>query len=375
MQAEIVWKTARMAKSDRNSKWKQNLRRRLLAWFRANARDLPWRSTRDPYHVWISEIMLQQTQVVTVVPYFQRFIAEFPTIRSLATAHEDAVLRLWEGLGYYRRARQLHKAAQVIVHEHNGVFPHDPESVKALPGIGRYTAGAILSIAFEAREPILEANTIRVLSRLIAYRDDTTSTEAQRVLWRAAEDFLPRKNVGDFNQAMMELGSEVCTPREPRCEACPVAMLCPTRAEGLQEVIPAPKKKTNYEDAFEACVVIWRNGKVLLRRCEEGERWAGLWDFPRFEVDATRGAKLQRELGDGVRRLTGYDVGIGEHLTTIKHGVTRFRIMLTCYQADHLSGRKGRGEFAWVRPKQLDVYALSVTGRQVAKVVAGSLSK
>ncbi|MEO8493781.1 MAG: A/G-specific adenine glycosylase [Planctomycetota bacterium] len=354
-----------MANSD--GPWKQSLRRRVLAWFRANARELPWRRTRDPYHVWISEIMLQQTQVVTVVPYFQRFIAAFPSIRELAAADEDAVLRLWEGLGYYRRARQLHKAARVIAQEHDGVFPDDPSLVRALPGIGRYTAGAILSIAFEAREPILEANTIRVLSRLIALRDDTTTAAGQRILWQTAEDFLPRKNVGDFNQALMELGSEVCTPRAPRCEACPVAMLCPTRAEGLQAVIPAPKKKMNYEDASEACVVVWRKGKVLLRRCEAGERWAGLWDFPRFAICATSGAKLQRELGEGVRALTGYDVAIGEHLTTIKHGVTRFRITLTCYEAEHLCGRQANGEFAWVSLRQLQDYALSVTGRKVSQ--------
>ena len=313
--------------------------------------------------------MLQQTQVVTVIPYYERFIAEFPTLGALASAHEDQVLALWEGLGYYRRARQLHQAARVIVDRHEGVFPRDAESVKALPGIGRYTAGAILSIAFDAREPILEANTIRLFSRLIGYREDTTSTAGQRVLWAAAADFLPRKSVGQFNQAVMELGSEVCTPREPCCDECPVAILCPTRAEGLQDVIPAPKKKTNYEDAFEAYVVVWRKGKVLLRRCEPGERWSGLWDFPRFPIVATRGAKLHHELAEGVRQLTGYDVAIGDHITTIKHGVTRFRITLTCYEAEQLSGRKKPGEFVWVRPNQLDAYALSVTGRQVAQVV------
>ncbi|MBC8356156.1 MAG: A/G-specific adenine glycosylase [Planctomycetes bacterium] len=349
------------------------MRRRVLAWFRANARDLPWRRTRDPYHVWISEIMLQQTQVVTVIPYFERFIAELPTITDLASADEDRVLRLWEGLGYYRRARQLHKAARAIVDEHGGTFPRDAESVKALPGVGRYTAGAILSIAFDAREPILEANTIRVFSRLIAYQHDTTSSEGQRVLWGAAGDFLPRKHVGDFNQAMMELGSEVCTPREPSCEVCPVAMLCPTRAKGLQDVIPAPKKKTDYEDAFEACVVVWRNGKVLLRRCREGERWAGLWDFPRFAIKAKRGAKLHRELGESVRRLTGYEVAIGERLTTIKHGVTRFRITLSCHHAEHLSGRETKGEFVWIRPAQIEDYALSVTGRKVSERIATML--
>ena len=353
----------------RDTKWKQNLRRRLSVWFQQNSRDLPWRRTRDPYHVWVSEIMLQQTQVVTVIPYFERFIVKFPTIVSLAAAHEDQVLRLWEGLGYYRRARQLHKASRVIVDEHAGIFPRDPDSVKALPGIGRYTAGAILSIAFDAREPILEANTIRVFSRLIAYRDDTTSAAGQRILWGAAQEFLPRKNAGDFNQAMMELGSEVCTPREPRCDKCPVAMLCPTRAGGLQDVIPVAKKKVAYEDIVEACVVVRKNGKVLLRRCVAGERWAGLWDFPRLASSEQTGAALHRELGQGVRELTGYDVAIGQHLKTIKHGVTRFRITLKCFEASHLSGRRKPGEFVWVRPAQLDAYALSVTGRQVADAI------
>lgn len=356
-----------MAKPD--AKWKQSLRRRMSVWFKRNSRDLPWRRTRDPYHVWVSEIMLQQTQVVTVIPYFERFISRFPTIASLAAAHEDQVLRLWEGLGYYRRARQLHKAARVIVDEHSGVFPRDSDSVKALPGIGRYTAGAILSIAFDDREPILEANTIRVLSRLIGYRGDTTSTEGQGVLWGAAEDFLPRKNAGDFNQAMMELGSEVCTPRDPHCDKCPVATLCPTQAQGLQDAIPAAKKKLKYEDVVEACIVVRRNDKVLLRRCKEGERWAGLWDFPRFVSRASTITPLHRELCEGVRELTGYDVAIREHLKTIKHGVTRFRITLKCFEAEHLSGRMKRGDFVWVRPTQLDGYALSVTGRQVADAI------
>ncbi|MCA9143196.1 MAG: A/G-specific adenine glycosylase [Planctomycetales bacterium] len=347
----------------------------MSVWFERNSRDLPWRKTRDPYHVWISEIMLQQTQVVTVIPYFERFIAKFPTISSLATAHEDEVLRMWEGLGYYRRARQLHKAARVIVDEHDGVFPRDAVSVKALPGIGRYTAGAILSIAFEAREPILEANTIRVFSRLIAYRHDTTSTEGQRVLWAVAEDWLPRKRIGDFNQAMMELGSEICTPRAPLCHECPVAMLCPTRAEGLQDIIPAAKKRTKYEDVVEACVVVRRNGKVLLRRCEEGERWAGLWDFPRLASNAENDAGRSRELCEGVRTLTGYDVAIGDHFKTIKHAVTRFRITLKCFEATHLSGRKKGGEFAWVPPTRLETYALSVTGRKVANAIQETLRK
>ena len=223
--------------------WRQRFRRRLLAWYRRHARDLPWRRHGEPYPIWVSEIMLQQTQVATVRGYFERFMAAFPTIHSLARADEHDVLRLWEGLGYYRRARQMHQAARTIVAEHGGRFPRDAEAVRRLPGIGRYTAGAILSIAFDAREPILEANTIRLLARLLAYSGDPRSAAGSKRLWQMAEALLPRRNAGRFNQALMELGSEVCLPKSPKCDACPVAALCPTRAAGLQDRIPAPNKQ------------------------------------------------------------------------------------------------------------------------------------
>jgi A/G-specific adenine glycosylase len=341
----------------------------MLGWFRRHARELPWRGTDNPYLIWVSEIMLQQTQVVTVIPYFERFIAMFPTVKSLAKAREDEVLKLWEGLGYYRRARQMHKAAKVVVEEHGGDFPRDPEHVKALPGIGRYTAGAILSIAFDAREPILEANTIRVISRLLAYPGDTASGDGQRTLWTAAAEFLPRKHVGDFNQAMMELGSEVCKPQQPACERCPVAVLCPTRAHGLQELVPAPKKKTNYEQVREACVVIWKNGKVLLRRCPDGERWAGLWDYPRFGIESSSGRALTKELAEKVTQMTGMAVEPGRHLATIKHGVTRFRIELACYEARWVRGVARGADLDWVKPQQVADYALNVTGRKISQHV------
>lgn len=357
--------------TESSPEWKRQLRRRLLGWFRRHARDLPWRGTSDPYLVWVSEIMLQQTQVVTVVPYFERFVKCFPTVDALAIASEDQVLKLWEGLGYYRRARQMHKAAQVIASEHGGQFPRDPDQVRGLPGIGRYTAGAILSIAFDARQPILEANTIRAISRLLAYRGDTTSTEGQRVLWAAAEEFLPSKNSGDFNQALMELGSEICAPRAPACDQCPLATLCPTRAHGLQDVVPAPKKKTRYEAIREACVVIWKKQKVLLRRCAEGERWAGLWDYPRFEIEASRGQALIDELATKVAGITGISVEAGRRLTTIKHGVTRFRIELACYEARWVRGRARGDNLNWVGAAQLRDYPLNVSARRISDQVFG----
>ncbi|HOM18841.1 MAG TPA: A/G-specific adenine glycosylase, partial [Thermoguttaceae bacterium] len=209
--------------------WQKGFRRRLLGWFDRNKRDLPWRRTKDPYAVWLSEIMLQQTQAPTVVRYFERFLAAFPTVHALAQADQAAVLRLWEGLGYYRRAVQLHEAARKIVSEFGGQFPQTLDELLQLPGIGRYTAGAILSIAFDQRQPILEANTLRLWARLLAYPEPTGSASAQRLFWQMAEWVLPHRQVGRFNQALMELGSTVCLPRQPRCPECPVSRFCLAR--------------------------------------------------------------------------------------------------------------------------------------------------
>lgn len=313
--------------------------------------------------------MLQQTQVVTVIDYYRRFLDAFPTIAELGRADEEQVLRLWEGLGYYRRARQLHKAASIIVDEHDGMFPRDIQTIRSLPGIGRYTAGAIASIAWDAREPILEANTVRVFSRLLAYRDDPARNSGQKLLWEFAEGLLPRKNAGAFNQALMELGSEICTSRKPLCDQCPVRDLCPTNENGLQELIPASKKKTAYEDVTEATVVVRRRDKVLLRRCGDDERWAGLWDFPRFPVVASHGKALHQELEANTAELTGLIVETGRKLTTIRHGVTRFRITLHCHEVRCVRGRVRGENMRWVKPEQLHDYPLSVTGRKISKLL------
>ncbi len=352
--------------------WLRDFRRRLRTWYCRHARDLPWRRNRDPYAIWVSEIMLQQTQVETVKPYFERFIAAFPTIGHLARADEHEVLRLWEGLGYYRRARQLHRAAREIVARHGGEFPRQAQAARQLPGIGRYTAGAILSIAFDAREPILEANTIRLFARLLAYPEQTGSREGTRLLWALAEAVLPRRHTGTFNQALMELGSEICTPRAPRCASCPVALLCRARAEGKQSAIPLPKPKPVFESRHEVAIVVRRRGRVLLMRCREGERWAGLWDFPRFEVHCEDQAAVANEISKKVAARAGVTVRLGDHLATIKHGVTRFRITLDCYEARHVSGPNGAAdlpEIRWLRPAELADYPLSTTGRKLSKML------
>ena len=354
--------------------WRPDFRRRLLAWYRRNARKLPWRGTRDPYRVWVSEIMLQQTQVATVEGYFRRFIAKLPNITALAAAPEDTVLRLWEGLGYYRRARQLHRAAKIVVAEYGGQFPREPAAVRRLPGIGRYTAGAILSIAFDAAEPILEANTVRLLARLLGYRGDPRTAAGQEQLWQAAESLLPRRGAGQLNQALMELGSQVCRPRNPACLACPVARLCPTGPAGLHELIPQPKTKPRFEELREAAVVVRRRGRVLLLRRGEDERWAGLWDFPRFSIDLPERRPEGDELVQRVLKLTGVRIDRPRLLTTLRHGVTRFRITLDCYEARGLAaprnGQRTR-EARWVSAVELTDYPLNSTGRKLARLAVG----
>jgi A/G-specific adenine glycosylase len=354
-----------------DAEWCKALRRKLLAWYRRHQRDLPWRRSQDAYRVWLSEIMLQQTQVSTVVPYYLRFLERFPTVRSLASADESDVLRLWEGLGYYRRARQLHAAAKKIVIEHHGRFPSEKDAIRELPGIGRYTAGAIASIAFGIKAPIVEANTVRLYCRLIGYRGDPTSRDGQQHLWQFAESILPESGAGDVNQALMELGSLVCTPRQPLCETCCVRSHCAAHQHGWQDEIPAAKRVKKFEAVREAAVVVRLRNKVLLRRRNAGERWAGLWDFVRFPIAAKREQDLIGELRRKTYEQVGMQIRPGKLLASFKHGVTRFRITLDCYEADHVSGVKhGSGsELVWTSPSRLNEFPLSVTGRKLARLL------
>jgi A/G-specific adenine glycosylase len=266
----------------------------------------------------------------------------------------------------------MHRAAQVIVAEHGGAFPRDVETLRRLPGIGRYTAGAIASIAFDASAPILEANTSRLFARLLAYRDDPAARAGQMLLWSFAEDILPSADVGTFNQALMELGSLVCTPKSPACSACPAMSLCPTLAQNLQSEIPRAKAKTEYTDLHEVVVFVRRRRKILVRRCGPGERLAGLWDFPRIALASPNGDDHDRQICSKVLDLTGVQITLGERLTTIKHGVTRYRITLSCYLAT-CNGppptTPSPTDQRWIEPRQLSDLPLSTTGRKLAKLV------
>ncbi len=351
--------------------WRLRFRRRVLAWFDASARDVPWRPSPGLYAIWISEIMLQQTQVATVIPYYTRFLQRFPNVSALAAADEQEVLKYWEGLGYYRRARQLHAAARRVVHEHAGRIPTSLDRLRALPGIGRYTAGAILSIALDQRQPILEANTVRLLSRLLALTGDPACSASRRRLWGFAQWLLPRRRCGDFNQALMELGSLVCTPRAPACDACPVAGQCPTRARGFQDRIPPARRRPAAVAVHEAVVVMYRaDGRLLVRCCEPGERWAGLWDFPRVPLSAPSDRVAREELCARITALTGGVIDRPHVLTTLRHGVTRFRITLTCFQAACRRLGPRRARWRWVSLHQLDSLPLNATARQIHRLLA-----
>jgi A/G-specific adenine glycosylase len=345
------------------------LRRAILRWNAQHGRDLPWRGVGDPYRVWISEVMLQQTTVAAVIPYYERFLRRFPDVRALAAADEADVLRFWEGLGYYSRARNLHKGAREIVQNLAGEFPSSAAELQRLPGIGRYTAGAIASFAFNERTPIVEANTLRLYCRLLGFAGDPKSSAGQDLLWTFAATFVPPKAPGRFNQALMDLGATICTPSEPKCPSCPVQRWCRAFRDNRVAEIPRATRRPAVTEVTAYAVAVHRNGEYLLRRYRPGERWGGLWDFLRFEEDDGKpiGRNVERRLAELVRDESGLTVRLGPKLAQFRHTVTRFRITLHCFTADTSDGCLRCGEeWAWARPERHADYPLSVTGRKLA---------
>jgi A/G-specific adenine glycosylase len=334
--------------------------------------------------------MLQQTQVATVLPYYARFMESFPNVQELAAADEQVLLSHWEGLGYYRRARSLHAAAKLIVADHGGEFPLQFDQVLALPGVGRYTAGAILSISDGQKQPILEGNTQRVFSRWIALRGTPVDTANNRLLWQVAEKMLPRKDAGTFNQAAMELGALVCTPKGPSCHECPVASACCAHQAGLEQDIPGKVTRVTYEDRTEYVMVVQKPAKkegrrslhgventakahsqqqqFLVRPLPEGGRWAGLWDFPRT-TQASLGSIA--EAATQLSAEVGVNLVPGIRLTKIKHAVTKYRISLQVYQADLLDTHDKPGKpWKYVSLADLEGMPMSVTGRKIVKILS-----
>jgi A/G-specific adenine glycosylase len=309
--------------------------RRLLAWYHAHRRDLPWRESRDPYRVWIAEIMLQQTRIAAVLPYYSRFLENFPTVQSLARARQEKVLRLWSGLGYYSRARNLHRAAKEIVARHGGKFPRDLDSAFALPGIGRYTAAAVLSIAYDVPLAVLDGNVARVLARLAAVRGDLRSPRRWKRLGDMAQQLLATRAAGDWNQALMELGETICTPLAPRCADCPVARFCRARARNLTAQIPAPRRKrAPVHIRIAAAILRDPQGRTVLVRdpgAHDGALFSRMWQFPAVEVTREPRTELESHLRE-ILKLDSMPLHL-EALPAARHGVTFRNITLLSFLA------------------------------------------
>ncbi len=363
----------RDADPDLDLSWIARVQKRLLEWYVGAGRTLPWRADRDPYRILVSEMMLVQTTVTAVIPYFDRFLRRFPDIRSLAGADEAEVLKAWEGLGYYRRARHLHAAARQVVRQHGGTIPDDPEAVRALPGVGRYIAGAVLSFAFDRPEPIVEANSQRVFARLLALREDVKASSTRERIWQAAERLVPAQGAGDFNQALMDLGALICTPRQPSCLICPLTALCGAREQGLQDEIPITTPKPSPVAVAEACAVVLRQGKVLIVQRGLGRLWEQFWEFPTIHVGgadpAGRSFGVPVDLAEGVRRMTGIRAEIGPHLTDIRYTVTNHRATLQVYRATARTGALEPGpglvDARWIEPARLGENTFSSAGRRL----------
>jgi len=340
----------------------------LLAWYDKNARELPWRSDTNPYRTWVSEIMLQQTQVETVIPYFERFIRRFPDLKSLASASQAEVLQEWEGLGYYTRARNLHKCAQLLCSEFNCQLPADLEALRKLPGIGRYTAGAIASIAFGLPAPALDANIRRVLARLLELREPAGSRTGEKTLWEAAERFLPSTRFGDYTQALMELGALVCKPSAPACGDCPLRGQCLAYANGSQTELPVRALKPTVPHYTVTAAVIRKGEEVLIAQRPQRGLLAGLWEFPGGKLepgDADLPACLRREILEEL----GVEIQVGALLGVYKHAYTHFRITLHAFACALLPGQliPGSETVRWVQPTELPGFAMGKVDRLIAR--------
>jgi A/G-specific adenine glycosylase len=355
-------------------KRKEGLRKKLLAWYSVQQRDLPWRGAKDPYAVWISEVMLQQTQVQTVIPYYLRFLKAFPTIEHLARADTQELLRLWAGLGYYSRAKNLQRAAREIIRCHAGKFPSSYAEALALPGIGRYTAGAILSIAFDLPCPVLDGNIVRVLTRLFSLRGDPKERRLQNLLWQHAQELVPNRHPGDFNQAIMELGAVVCSPRQPRCLLCPWQSECQARKDGVQEVLPEKRKIFAVEKVHWAVAVITHRRRVLIVRRTKGRLLKDLWEFPGGEFSETR--QVKAILAKRVFQDLGLNIRLLQPLTTIRHTITHRRITLVVFEAqlETAAAIKVRGnEAKWVRREDLEKFPFASASQRIVRILRAAL--
>jgi A/G-specific adenine glycosylase len=348
----------------------QEIGHRLLDWADLSLSPLPWRGEKDPYRIWVSEIMLQQTRRDTVVPYYHRFLERFPTVEVLAAADQQEVLKVWEGLGYYARARSLHAAARRIVEEFGGNLPDNRRDLLALPGIGPYTAGAILSLAFGRDEAVLDGNVKRVLCRLALLREDPARPAVQRDLWATARALIVPGRAGRVNEALMELGATVCVPRGPRCSICPLADLCRAHQEGAEDEVPFRRPRRQMPHHTVTAAVIVRGKQVLVAQRQENDLLGGLWEFPGGTCQEEE--SLQRCLRREIAEELGVEIAVGPPLDVLQHAYTHFRITLHPFFCRLIRGRPRALECAdwrWVTLKQAGDLPMSRVDRQIVRIL------
>lgn len=340
----------------------------LLHWYDDAGRDLPWRQTRDPYHIWLSEIMLQQTTVAAVIDYYRRFLANFPSIEYLAAAPQEAVIDLWAGLGYYARARNLHTTAQRIVEDHGGQFPAQLDTLLTLPGIGRSTAGAILALAFEQRAPILDGNVRRILCRLFAWQEAPRSSKAEKQLWLWADLLTPSRKVHNYTQAIMDLGATVCTPRSPHCDSCPLCCFCLAYRQGLQDQLPLKQTRAKVPTRHEVALLLCHENRYMVRRRPSNGLLGGLWEFPTATIAKGLTPQHQAE----ILRVDLADAADLKPLGTINHLYSHFRLELHLFRATLSETlRIAEQTGTWIPKQDLSALALHGAHKKGLKLLGG----
>ena len=342
---------------------------KLLKWFAQYKRLLPWRTHGNPYRILVVEVMLQQTQIKTVIPYYKRWLRTFPNIKALASARLDKILKLWEGLGYYSRARNLHKAAQIIAQKFGGRIPNDPEELQSLPGIGRYTAGAIASIAFEKPVPLVDGNVARVLSRIFYLRKDVTKPETQESLYALAGKLVPKKEAGAFNQALMELGSLICVPEFPKCNICPVKTLCLAFKKGEPSKLPIKSNGVQVKRIDMAVGILKENEKLLVRRRPEYGIWGGLWELPGTVCE--RGQSPEEALKEEFKKMLGFSIKIEGKHSPLEHRFTHRKAMIHPFhlKMKAYDGKRtpNRSKIRWAASADLKNLSFPVPHRKLLK--------
>lgn len=346
----------------------------LLTWFDLHRREMPWRSNPLPYWVWVSEIMLQQTQVATVIPYFNRFIELFPTVEALASADQQAVLKAWEGLGYYSRARNIHKAAKLILSEYNGQLPDSYEGLQQIPGIGPYVGAAIASIAFSKAVPVVDGNVLRVFSRFWGIETDISKPLARTDIFNRLSPIIKSETASEFNQSIMELGALVCTPKSPSCLECPLSTECVAYLTNRVSELPVKQKKSPVPHFEIAVAVIWKDGQVLISKRKPNQLLGGLWEFPGGKRDANE--CLEETATREVKEETGLDITVGEPIITVDHAYTHFKIKLTAFSCNYNNGiavPKACEEVRWVLPEELETFPFPKANKRVIEAIMAKI--